>query len=285
MLECRYYEKFDSLKVLCVLCPRKCLIKNSYRGYCRSRYNHEGVLYTENEFISSLAIDPIEKKPLFHFFPGSKILSAGASGCNFHCDFCQNWQISQCENKNLIKLSPEDLAEKALDLVSSGNIGVAYTYSEPVIMIEYVLEAAKIIREKGLKNVFVSNGYIEENPLLDLLEYIDAFNIDVKAFSEGSYLKNFSADFNVIKKNLKLINSKVRHLEISCLIVPGINDKIEEGEKFFEWLSEIDQNIPVHINRYYPCYKANEQATSMKNLVAIKDVAEKYMKFVYVGNI
>lgn len=285
MKEANYYTKKENMEVSCNLCPRKCNIKDNYRGYCRSRHNIKGTLYTENNFLSSLAIDPIEKKPLFHFFPGKKILSAGASGCNFRCDFCQNWQISQCENKNVIKISPRDLCNKATELLSSGNIGVAYTYSEPVIMIEYVLETAMLIKEKGMKNIFISNGYIEEIPLFDLLKYIDAFNIDVKAFSEESYLKNFSADFKIIKKNLELIKEKKKHLEISCLIVPGVNDKIDEGENFFHWLSELDEEIPVHINRYFPCYKSKTEATSKEVLMAMKDAAEKYMKFVYVGNV
>ncbi len=285
MKEANYYTKKENMEVSCNLCPRKCNIKDNYRGYCRSRYNIKGILYTENNFLSSMALDPIQKKPLFHFSPGGKILSVGASGCNFRCDFCQNWQISQCENKNVIKVSPRDLSNKAAELLSSGNIGVAYTYSEPVIMIESVLETAMLIKEKGMKNLFISNGYIEEIPLFDLLKYIDAFNIDVKAFSEESYLKNFSADFKVIKKNLELIKEKKKHLEISCLIVPGVNDKIDEGENFFHWLSEIDEEIPVHINRYFPCYKSETEATSIEVLMAMKDVAEKYMKFVYVGNV
>ncbi len=285
MKECRYYEKEKNLDIKCILCPRKCLIKNNFRGYCKSRFNIEGILYTENEFLSSLAMDPIEKKPLFHFFQGSKILSAGASGCNFHCDFCQNWEISQYENKNVIKLSPRELAEKAIELVSMGNIGVAYTYSEPIVMIEYVLETAEIIKEKGLKNIFISNGYIEKSPLFELLEYMDAFNIDVKAFSRGCYLKNFSADFNIIKRNLEYIKEKNKHLEISCLIVPGINDKIEEGKTFFKWLSELDEGIPVHLNRYFPCYKSEVKATDVEVLMAMKEIAEKYMKYVYIGNL
>ncbi len=285
MKEADYYKKLENDEVKCFLCPRHCIIKNGFRGYCRARYNKEGTLFTENEYISALALDPIEKKPLFKFFPGSKILSVGGSGCNFRCIFCQNWQISQCENQNHIKIKPKELAEKALELVVEGNIGLAYTYSDPIIMFEYVMEAAKEARKKDLKNVFVSNGYIEEEPLMELLDYIDAFNIDVKAFSLSEYQKNFTADFEIIKKNLEIILKKEKHLEITCLIVPGINDKIEEAEEFFLWLSEVNREVPVHISRYFPCYKGKMPATDIKVMMEIKNIASNYMDFVFTGNI
>jgi len=182
-------------------------------------------------------------------------------------------------------MKPRELLEKALELVSSENIGLAYTYSEPIVMFEYVIEAASLIRKNNLKNVFVSNGYINEEPLLELLEYIDAFNIDVKAFSSEDYLKHFKAEFAIIKRNLEIIIKNKKHLEISCLIVPGINDDIEEAEEFFKWLSDLDQEIPVHVNRYYPNYKAKMPATDISSLDEIVKIATAYMKNVYVGNI
>lgn len=285
MKECLYYNKGENLLVECLLCPRVCIIKEGSRGFCRVRYNEKGVLYTENEYISSIALDPIEKKPLFHYYPGSKILSVGGSGCNFHCSFCQNWEISQSQNRNNIFMAPKELVDRAEGLVSSGNIGIAYTYSDPIVMFEYVLETAVLAKRKNLKNIFVSNGYIEADPLDDLLEYIDAFNIDIKAFSQDMYKKHFNADISIIKRNLEAIVKKGRHLEISCLIVPGVNDRIEEAENFFIWLMELSEDIPVHINRYFPCYKATMPPTKMEVLREIKSISAKYMKNVYIGNI
>lgn len=285
MKECSYYNKLENKQVECLLCPRFCTIKDRSRGFCRARFNLDGILYTENTDLSALALDPIEKKPLAHYFPGSNILSVGGSGCNFRCSFCQNWQISQCENRNYIKMNPEELALKAKALVSSGNIGLAYTYSDPIIMFEYVMEASALINKNNLKNIFVSNGYINEEPLKDLLQYINAFNIDVKAFSKSAYLEHFSAKFDIIKRNLEIIVTNKKHLEISCLIVPGINDNIGEAKDFFKWLAELDEQIPVHISRYFPCYKAKMLATEIKVLNEIKKVASSYMKNVYVGNI
>lgn len=285
MLEALYYEKKEDKKVLCLLCPRHCLIRDGGRGVCRVRYNEGGRLYTENYNLSALAMDPIEKKPLYHFYPGMKILSVGGSGCNLHCSFCQNWHISQSSNKNHIDLNPSQLVEKAIETVGLANLGLAYTYSEPIVMFEYVMEAGRLIKEAGLKNVFISNGYIEEKPLEDLLGLIDAFNIDVKAFSKESYQENFKVDFDIIKKNLQRIIEAGKHLEISCLIVPGINDIIDHAEEFFAYLAGLSSDIPVHINRYYPSYKATMPPTSREVMEAIRDVAEKHMDNVYLGNI
>jgi pyruvate formate lyase activating enzyme len=163
-------------------------------------------------------------------------------------------------------MAPKELVDRAEGLVSSGNIGIAYTYSDPIVMFEYVLETAVLAKRKNLKNIFVSNGYIEADPLDDLLEYIDAFNIDIKAFSQDMYKKHFNADISIIKRNLEAIVKKGRHLEISCLIVPGVNDRIEEAENFFIWLMELSEDIPVHINRYFPCYKATMPPTKMEVL-------------------
>lgn len=285
MKECRYYNKLSDNIVVCVLCPRNCKIKDGYRGYCRSRFNEGGILYTENDSLSALALDPIEKKPLFKFYPTSNILSVGGSGCNFRCPFCQNWHISQCENRNHIKLSPEELVQKAEGLKKSRNIGLAYTYSDPIVMFEYVMEAAQLIREKGMQNVFISNGYINEEPLKDLFKYMDAFNIDVKAFTKEKYQAHFKADFAIIKKNLELIVKNKIHLEITCLIVPGINDNIEEAEKFFKWIAQLNPQIPLHLSRYYPNYNEEKPATDISLLKEMKGLASLYIKNVYVGNI
>lgn len=285
MKECKYYNKNENNVVNCVLCPRYCKIRDGARGYCRARYNEGGTLYTVNDSLSAIALDPIEKKPLYHFLPGSTILSVGGSGCNFRCLFCQNWHISQCEDKNNIKITPEELVQKAMELKTSRNVGLAYTYSDPIIMFEYVMEASLLARENNLKNVFITNGYINEEPLKDLFKYIDAFNIDVKAFSEVKYWEHFRANFAIIKKNLELVVKNNKHLEITCLIVPGINDNIEEAESFFKWIGQLDSKIPVHISRYFPNYNEDKPATDLSLLKEIKEVASVYMENVYVGNI
>ena len=280
-----YYEKAEKLHVLCKLCPRECLIADQKRGFCKSRYNQKGVLYTENEYLSALALDPIEKKPLFHYHPGQQILSVGASGCNFSCFFCQNYGISQKENNNHIKKTSEELVEEAVIVKKIGNIGIAYTYSEPVIMYEYMKETAILAQKAELKNVMVSNGYIQEAPLRSLIPYINAFNIDVKAFTEEAYQKHFTASLSEIRRTIKIISEKEKHLEISCLIVPGINDQPSDAEIFFDWLASINREIPVHINRYYPAYQADMPPTSMNVLTAIAHSAKNKMKYVYMGNI
>ncbi len=285
MKKADYFEKKENYKVICKLCPRHCMIVEGARGVCMSRYNSGGDLYTENDALSALGLDPIEKKPLFHYQEGKQILSIGASGCNFSCNFCQNYHISQQANVNHIKKTPEEVVEEAVILKKIGNAGIAYTYSEPVIMYEYMKETAILAKKENLINVMVSNGYIEEAPLKAILPYIDAFNIDVKAFTEAAYQKHFRAGFQHIQRTLELIIEKKKHLEISCLIVPGINDDVSEAQAFFSWLAGKDRTIPVHINRYYPAYKATMPATDVEVLKAIADAAMDKMQFVYMGNI
>jgi pyruvate formate lyase activating enzyme len=189
MQEARYYEPLGEEQVWCHLCPHNCKIKAGQLGICCGRQNIEGVLYTLNyNRVTSLAVDPIEKKPLYHYYPGRNILSVGTFGCNFRCGFCQNWEIAHQDSPATREVTPETLVKVALEAQkASYSIGIAYTYSEPLIWYEYVYDTAKMAHQQGLKNVLVTNGFVQKEPLLELLPYIDALNIDVKAFTEEYY--------------------------------------------------------------------------------------------------
>ncbi|SNX52676.1 AmmeMemoRadiSam system radical SAM enzyme [Thermoanaerobacterium sp. RBIITD] len=282
MKEAMFYEKINNSMLHCLLCPQDCKISDTKHGFCRARKNENGILYSENYgIITSLAMDPIEKKPLFHFYPGSYILSAGSYGCNLRCSFCQNWEISQQRLEGRY-LSPEQLVTIAKK--QEMNIGIAYTYNEPTIWYEYVLDSAKLAKKNGLKNVFVSNGFININPLRELLPYIDAMNIDIKAFTEDYYKRLCSGKLENV---LKVVEEAIKHchVEITTLLVTGENDDHEEIEKLSKWLSDIDKNIPIHFSRYFPQYKMENPKTPYGTLKDAYDIAKKYLNYVYVGNI
>lgn len=235
--------------------------------------------------ITSFALDPIEKKPLYRFFPGSTVLSAGSYGCNLRCPFCQNYSISmQREPERFVEIMPEELVEKALKLVPGGNIGIAYTYNEPLIGYEFVMDCAKLAAEKGLKNVVVTNGYICENPLKELMPYIDAFNIDLKSFSPDFY-KSIGGDLEVVKRSIEIAAEK-SHVEVTTLVITGENDSEDEMKQLSEWLASVDPEIPLHISRFFPAYKMTDRRpTPVKTILKLADIARKSLKYVYEGNI
>ncbi|KAA5807176.1 AmmeMemoRadiSam system radical SAM enzyme [Thermoanaerobacterium thermosaccharolyticum] len=282
MKEALYYEKIDNDSVHCLLCPQNCIISDGKYGFCRARKNEGGKLYTENYGkITSLAVDPIEKKPLYHFMPGSHILSAGTYGCNLRCLFCQNWEISQQRLEGEY-LSPSKLVEIAKK--QQGNVGIAYTYNEPSIWYEYVLDSAKISHKESLKNVLVTNGYINIDPLKELLQYIDAVNIDVKAFSNEYYKKICHGNLESV---LKVVEEAVLncHVEITTLVVTGENDDYSEIEELCKWISSINKDIPIHFSKYFPRYKMKNPETPIKVLEDIYAIAKKYLNYVYLGNV
>jgi pyruvate formate lyase activating enzyme len=287
-MEARYYIRLEDNKVRCLLCPHQCIINEGRKGICNVRINKNGILQTLNygDF-SAVNFDPIEKKPLYHFYPGSEILSLGAFGCNFHCSCCQNYEISQTSPltfPRIIKLSVPEIMKLAES--HPGNIGIAYTYNEPSVWFEQMLAIAKESNLKGLKNVVVSNGYIDADPLNELLEYIDAFNIDIKSFN-GKTCKNFTGgDLEYVLKNLIQIRSSNKHLEITSLIVPGINDSVSEFRDLISWIAEnLGKDVPFHISRYFPRYKMTTNATSPEIMLELAGIASKILDFVYVGNI
>lgn len=286
MKEALYYRIQEKNQILCELCPRSCIIKPGARGFCRVRENRDGVLFSLNYGqVTALALDPIEKKPLYHFLPGSKILSVGTFGCNFHCGFCQNWQIAHQSTAGEY-VTPEKLASLAVEMVPKGSIGIAYTYSEPLMWYEYVLEAAQKVQEAGLKNVLVTNGYIQEEPFRSLLPYIDALNIDVKGFTEEFYQKVVKGKLAPVLKSAETAYREGKHLELTTLLIPGLNDSEKEIEALVNWISaNLGTEVPVHFSRYFPQYQMDIPPTPIETMYRAREIAGKKLKHVYLGNV
>lgn len=281
--EALFYKKLDNERVQCYLCPHLCTIDKGNYGLCRVRKNIDGHLYTMNyKKVTSMALDPIEKKPLYRYYPNSNILSVGSFGCNFNCQFCQNFSIAHnqpfCE-----EIDGERLIKAAIS--QQNCIGIAYTYNEPSIWYEYVYETAQKAREANLKNVLVTNGFISEEPLKLLLPYIDALNIDVKSFSNNFYKKQCRGNLQVVKNTVE-ISSKYCHVELTTLIIPELNDNIEEVSKLSKWIAKIDKNIPLHLTRFFPTYNMlDKQPTDVSRLKSLKKEAQKHLNYVYLGNV
>lgn len=283
--EAGYYEKLDGNRVLCRLCPHHCNIRPDHTGICGVRHNREGTLYAMSYGgITSVALDPIEKKPLARFNPGSMILSVGSYGCNFKCTFCQNHSISMCKPET-IYISPEDLVQKALKLKPNGNIGIAYTYNEPLISYEYVYDCCVPARENGLKNVIVSNGYIEQEPLKELLPFVDAMNIDLKSFGDDFYSKICGGVPEHVRNTIET-SSKSCHVEVTTLIIPGLNDSENEMDSLVSWLASVNPEIPLHLSRFFPTYKMQDRPpTPVETIRSLVRIAKQRLKYVYTGNI
>lgn len=284
MQEARWYVKQDDSKVWCRLCPQNCHLKPGQLGVCRARKNEGGALYSLNYGqISSFGIDPIEKKPLYHFYPGSQILSVGTFGCNFHCGFCQNWQIAQGDPSTR-EVSPEELVANAvLARERSNSIGIAFTYSEPLVWYEYVYDTARLAKEQGLKNVLVTNGSIQKEPLLELLPLIDAMNIDVKGFTEDYYQETCRGRLAPVKQTVELAHSRC-HVEVTTLLVPTLNDSDGEIASLVDWLAGLNPEIPIHFSRYFPQYKLDLPPTPLETLCRAREIARHKLKYVYIGN-
>lgn len=288
----KHYDKKGS-NIICRLCPNECKIPEGRKGLCSVRANIKGLFYsTAYGRPCSINIDPVEKKPLYHYMPGSRILSIGTPGCNLFCRGCQNHNISRSEiilDKELIM--PEQVVEMA---VSSGIKMIAYTYNEPTVFFEYMTDIAKFARKRGLRNVIVSNGYINKAPLKELLKHIDAANIDLKGFNEGFYKDYAHAR---LEKVLETLMTIVRHnkgaknkvwLELTNLIIPGMNDNMEDIGKMCIWIKEnLGSNVPLHFSRFFPYYKARDIAITPENaLIKARDAAlQSGIKYVYIGNI
>lgn len=277
-----YY--LDGGVIHCKLCPHKCILKEGSTGICNARRAEGGKLKTQNYgMVSSMALDPIEKKPLYHYKPKSMILSIGSYGCNFNCGFCQNYKISK-QIPYLRYISPESMVKYAIDLKNDGNIGIAFTYNEPFISYEYIYNTSRLIKEKGMDVIIVTNGYVNSEPLIELLPYIDAMNIDLKAFSNEFYKSVCNGKLEDVLKTIEIAYSKC-HLEITTLLVNGYNDSIEEIDRLSKWISDIDENIPLHLTRYYPSYRFKEPKTPVTRVLDCVKEARKYLRYVYPGNI
>jgi len=278
-----YYEKLKD-KIHCFLCPHNCVIENGDFGKCKVRIHENGEFFTINYGeITSLAIDPIEKKPLYYFRPNSKIYSVGSFGCNFTCDFCQNYSISQFAAESQY-ISKEDLVKSALS--TKDNIGIAFTYNEPSIWYEYVYDSAKLLKETDPSSavVVVTNGYISEKPLKELLPYVDAMNIDLKSFNNGYYKNLCGGSLQPVLKSIELA-SKACHVEVTTLLVSGENDKLEEIEEIAKFLNSISSEIPLHLSRYFPNYKLKNSPTDIAFMKKAEEIAKKYLSRVNLGNI
>lgn len=272
-------------EIQCLLCPHVCRIPHSEKGLCGVRLNNGGKLQLLNYGqVTAAALDPIEKKPLKRFYPGKSVLSIGSFGCNLFCGFCQNWHISHGQDPQSHYLSPEDAVKKARELVPYGNIGLAYTYSEPLMWYEYVLDTAKLIKEAGLKNILVTNGYINPKPLEALLPYIDAVNLDIKSYKDGFYQEVCGGSLAPVLKNAAIF-AKSCHLEITTLLIPGLNDTTQEIEKLAQYIAGIDEKIPLHLSRYFPNYKFTIPSTPVEVMHEAKSIAAKYLSDVFIGNI
>ena len=282
MKEALYYEKKENKKIRCILCPKYCMISEGDTGICRVRKNIDGKLYALSYGkITGYHLDPIEKKPLYNYKKGSMIFSIGSYGCNLTCKFCQNYEIAH-GNPRTIDLTIDDIIEKAKE--DSRSIGIAYTYNEPLINYEFTLDCAKKAKEEGLDNILVTNGYINEEPLKELLKYIDAINIDLKAFNNDFYKNICGGRVGEVKKSIILAANET-HVEITCLVIDDLNSNKEEIKNMIDWIAAIDREIPLHLARYFPRYKMKRPPTKLETLNLLYREAKKSLKYVYLGNV
>ena len=279
---------------VCEVCFRHCDIKEGQLGVCGARTCKDGKVIAANYGrVTALALDPIEKKPLSRFFPGSMILSYGSYGCNLFCPFCQNHDISRSNGKGFEDvISPEDLLRIAVKYKSSGNIGVAFTYNEPLVSYEFIRDTAKLVKEAGMKNVLVSNGTAEISILEEILPYIDAMNIDIKSMSAETYRDFLKGDLATTKAFIERA-VKDCHVELTMLIVPGMNDTEDEMRGLASWIAGLTDKdgkitgneIPLHISRFFPRYKLTDVApTDVGKIYTLADIAKEKLRYVYTGN-
>jgi pyruvate formate lyase activating enzyme len=282
-IEAQFYDKKESRRVQCLLCPHHCLLPEGQEGLCRVRINREGKLVSLNYGeIASLALDPIEKKPLFHFHPGKLILSVGTFGCNLACAFCQNYSLAH-EFPPTSYLDTASLLNIVRQTEPEGSVGAAFTYNEPSVWYEYIRAAAPKLKEYGFKVVLVSNGYIEARPLKELLPLVDAMNIDLKAFNDEFYRRHCRGRLAAVLKTVERAAASI-HVEITNLLIPGENDDSAEISSLARWLAAIDPDIPLHLSRYHPAYKFHRPPTPLPTLQTAQELAREHLHFVYLGN-
>ena len=288
MKEALLYEKLDAEKVRCYLCHHRCLIHPSKSGICKVRENREGMLYSlVYGHPISANVDPIEKKPLFHFLPGTSSFSIATVGCNFSCGHCQNYSISQPAAED-IGDGREIPAERIVALAKNyGCQTISYTYTEPTIFFEYAYDAAKIATPEGLRNIFVTNAYMTEEALLTIKSYLHAANTDLKSFSNQTYLKICGAKLNLVLESIKLMKEMGMWVEVTTLVIPTINDSPEELTEIADFIVSVGKDIPWHISRFYPHYKMTSlPPTPVETLHRAREIGlSRGLRYVYSGNV
>ncbi len=277
-------------QVLCDVCPKFCKLREGQIGFCRARSNIGGKIVPINYGqATSLALDPIEKKPLMRFCSGTYILSYGSYGCNLRCPYCQNASISMAGPDNCPHrlITPEGLTDLAVDLSRQepGNIGVAFTYNEPTVCFEFIRDTSKLLHEAGLKSVVVTNGGLVRKYADELLPHVDALNIDLKGFSDEFY-RYVKGEFDTVKEFIKAAVEHECHVELTTLVIPTKNDDPEEMEREVEWITSISPEIPLHLSRFFPRYKVDDlPPTPAETIYRLKDIAQKKLKYLYTGNL
>lgn len=275
-------------EAVCPVCPHLCRLAEGELGFCRARRAEGGRVVDENYGrVTSLALDPIEKKPLARFMPGSKVLSVGSYGCNLRCGFCQNASIAWagCEDVPYREIMPDELVDLAVDTKAEGNAGIAYTYNEPLVGYEYVRDCSKLAHDHGLVNVLVSNGMINPGPLSELLPLIDAANIDLKGFTQEFY-DMVDGDLDCVKTTIETFAKENRcHLEVTTLIIPDLNDNPEEIAAAAQWLASLDDDITYHLTRFFPCHHfSDREPTPVKDVYHLANIARQHLPHVCTGN-
>ena len=275
--------------VICLLCPRRCRLAEGQTGICGARRVVEGELQTLNYGLCSAAHwDPVEKKPLYHFYPGKAVFSLGTFGCNLLCCFCQNWSIARAKPENApfgSAITPEEVLAELKGAGSPPEIaGVAFTYNEPSIWFEFVCDTARLVKAHGYRTIMVTNGFISSEALAELLPLIDAFNIDVKAFNDRFYSEYCRG---MRRPVLETVEAAARHchVEVTCLLIPTLNDDPEELEELAGWLSGLSPAIPLHFSRYFPQYKLDLPPTPLESLKRARAIAQNKLDYVYLGNV
>ncbi len=279
--EALFYRKLDQNRVKCKLCPVGCVIAPGKNGVCFGRKNVDGRLIAENYGQAvSISMDPIEKKPLYHFHPGASILSTGPNGCNLRCKNCQNWSISQ-QQIHTDFLSSEDMVNIA---VKNDSIGIAYTYTEPLIWYEYLLDTAKLVRQARMVNVLVTNGYINLKPLERVLPLVDAMNIDLKSMRDEFYQDVCKGKVEPVLKTIETVFKAGCHVEITNLMIPTLNDSEDDVRKLVGWIAGLSNRIPLHFSRYFPDHQMSIPPTPIAALSKAYHIGKEKLKYVYVGN-
>ncbi len=288
MKEAYLYKKLSGKKVMCDLCNHRCVIDDGEKGICYVRENIGGVLYSlvYNKIIAENS-DPIEKKPLFHFMPGTSSLSIATMGCNFRCFYCQNYGISRTPSDFGIidgeEVTPEEVVRHAL---ANGDSSISYTYTEPTIFFEYAYDTAKIAKNNGLKNIFVTNGFMTRESLEMIKHYLDAANVDLKSFSNDTYREKMGGRLKPVLNNIILMKEMGMWVEVTTLVIPTINDSDKELKQIADFIAGVDKGMPWHISAYYPSYKSDIPPTSVGQIKKAIEIGKKAgLEYVYGGNI